>query len=129
MRFKRLKKSKISSHDHSFSPIKNPEIVLEISAVTEYVGTIFIRSLRKIKNNGFLVNILSYLTVMKNTFFISLNTGLNSLPTYSVTVDISKTISGFLIGEKLWSLEPIFGSFSLLKRTFRLASRESPQLR
>ena len=49
MRFKRLKQPKISPHDHSFSPINNPEIVLEISAVTEYFGTIFIPILRKIK--------------------------------------------------------------------------------
>ena len=103
MSFKRLKKPKISSHDHRFSPINNPEIVLEISAVTEYFGTIFIRLLRKIKNIGFLVNILSYFAVMKNTFFIFLNKGLKSSPKYSVTADISKTISGLLIGEKLRS--------------------------
>ena len=49
----RLKKPKISSHDHSFSPIKNPEIVLEISAVTEYFGKLFNPLLRKIKKRVF----------------------------------------------------------------------------
>ena len=53
MRFKRLKKPKISSHDHSFSPIKNPERVLEILAVTEYFGKPFNPLLRKIKKSVF----------------------------------------------------------------------------
>ena len=47
------KKPKNSSHDHSFSSINNPKTVLEISAVFEYFGTIFIRLLRKIKNSVF----------------------------------------------------------------------------
>ena len=51
--FKRLKKPKISYHNHSFSSIINPETVLEISAVPEYVGTILIRLLRKIKKSVF----------------------------------------------------------------------------
>ena len=37
------------SHGPSFSSINNPETVLEMSAVPEYVGIIFIRLLRKIK--------------------------------------------------------------------------------
>ena len=65
----------------------------------------------------------------KPLFFIFLNKRIKIVPKYSVTADISKTISGFLIGEKLWSWELIFGFFSLLKRTFRLASREAPELR
>ena len=52
--FQETKKPKISSHDHSFSPIKNQGIVLEISAVAEYFGTLFNALLRKIKKSVFL---------------------------------------------------------------------------
>ena len=52
--FQETKKPKIGSHDHSFSPIKNPGIVLEISAVAEYFGTLSKTLLRKIKKSVFL---------------------------------------------------------------------------
>ena len=97
------KKPNFCCHGHSFSSINNPETVLEISTVPEYSGTIFICLLRKIKKNGFLVNILSFLTIMKFTFFIFLNKRIEIIPKYSGTADISKTVSGLLIGEKLWS--------------------------
>ena len=38
---------------NSFSPINNPRIVLEISAVTEYFGRLFNPSFRKIKKSVF----------------------------------------------------------------------------
>ena len=43
------KKPELLLHDHSFSSINNPETVLEISAVPEYFGTIYISVSRKIK--------------------------------------------------------------------------------
>ena len=51
--FQETKKPKISSHDHSFSPINNPRIVLEISAVAEYFGTLFNPLFTKIKKSVF----------------------------------------------------------------------------
>ena len=45
LEFNRLKWPTFCSHDLSFSPNNNPEIVLETSAVPEYFCTIFIRLL------------------------------------------------------------------------------------
>ena len=67
--FNRLKWANFSSHDHSFSPINNPEAVLEISSVAEYFGIIFIHFLWKLKNSGFWWE-LSSLTTMKTTIFL-----------------------------------------------------------
>ena len=102
MRLKRLKKPKISSHDHRFSPINNQEIVLKISAAPEYVGTLFIRLLRKIKKSCFHDSQKAQIPTRKPLFFIFLNKRIKIVPKYSGTADISKTVTGLLIGTILW---------------------------
>ena len=100
--FQETKKPKISSHDHSFSPIKNPGIVLEISAVAEYFGTIFNTLLGKKKKSVFLDPQKGQNAHQKTIFLIFLNKRIRIVPTYSGTADISKTVSGLRIEEKLW---------------------------
>ena len=51
----RLKYPNFCSHDHSFSPINNPEAVLETLSVPENFGTICICLLWKLKNHGFVI--------------------------------------------------------------------------
>ena len=43
------------------------------------------------------------------------------VPKYSCTADISKKVTGLIIGEKLWSWEQIFGFFRLTKRHFDMS--------
>ena len=45
----------------------------------------------------------------KTTFCIFLNSRIKIIPTYSGAAGIPKTLSGLIIGEKMWSSEQIFG--------------------
>ena len=49
--------------------------------------------------------------VRKRFFFIFLNKRIKIIPKYSETAEISKTVSGLLIEEKLLSWEQKFGFF------------------
>ena len=97
----RLKKPTFCSYEHSFSPIINTDIVLEISAAPEYFGTVFIRLLRKINKSGVHDSRVGQIPTRKPLFFIFFNKWMKMVPKYSGITDISKTVTGLLIGEKL----------------------------
>ena len=97
------KKPNFCSHDHSFSSINSPETVLEISAVPEYFGIHFSLVLRKIKKVFFMIVKKDKMFTRKTLFFIFLNKRLQIVPKHSGTAEISKTVSGLSIEEKLWS--------------------------
>ena len=101
--FQEPKKPKSSSPEHNFSPINNPEIVLEISAVPEYFDIICIRLVRKIEKSVFVIVKKGKMFTRKPLFFIFINKQIKILPNYSGTAEISKTVFGFFIEYKLWS--------------------------
>ena len=103
------KKPNFCSHNHSFSPIINPVTFLETSAVPEYFGTIFIRLLRKIKNHGFLLGICPFWRSWKPLRLNFHHVQMKVVPKYSGTADISKKVTGLIIGEKQWLWEQTFG--------------------
>ena len=80
--FQEPKKAKSSSPEHNFSPINNPKIVLEISAVLEYFAIIIIRLLEKLKKKCFRDRQKGQNTHQKTMFFIFLNERITIVPNY-----------------------------------------------
>ena len=75
---------------------------MKISAVAEYFGTLFNPLFRKIKKSVFHDTQKFQNDHQKTIFFIFRNKRIRIVPKYSGTADISKTVCGLTIEEKLW---------------------------
>ena len=75
---------------------------MEISAVAEYFGTLFNPLFTKIKKSVFHDPQKVQNDHQKTIFLIFRDKWIKIVPTYSGTAEISKTVFGLLIEEKLW---------------------------